>query len=50
MLLITNNKKVLETKDFNNFKSLRFKLDLLEWYQYVLEHKFILKIIVAEEE
>ena len=35
LLLITQNQKVLKSRDVNEFSSLRFKLNLIEWYSKV---------------
>lgn len=48
LLLITNNKKVLNNKNIKEFKSLRFKLNLIDWQRQINEYGREAKIIIGE--
>lgn len=48
LLLLTDNKNVLKNKDLNEFKSLRFKLNLVEWINKVQEFNFEPEIIIGQ--
>lgn len=49
LLLITQNKKVIASKDITKFDSLKFKIRLIEWEKFVREQKFEPKIIIAKK-
>ena len=49
MLLVTDNTKVLKSKDISKFNSLRFKLNLLQWFKQVDELNFKKRIIIVPE-
>lgn len=48
LLLITNNKKVLQNKNIKEFKSLRFKLNLIDWQRQINEYGKNAKVIIGE--
>ena len=48
LLLITNNKSVIRKENINEFKSFRFKLNLIDWKTQVESYGKNAKIIVAE--
>lgn len=48
LLLLTDNKSVLRKKDLNEFRSLRFKLNLVEWINKVQEFNFEPEIIIGQ--
>ncbi|MBR3249985.1 MAG: TIGR04141 family sporadically distributed protein [Clostridia bacterium] len=50
LLLIINNNDVWRNKDIGKFRSLRFKLELLTWYNSILEMNYTPKIIIAKNE
>ena len=47
-MLITDNKSVIRNKNINKFKSLRFKLNLIDWQRQVEEYGKKANIIIAE--
>lgn len=49
MLFVITNKDVWKNKEINRFKSLRFKLNLLEWANDVEELNFNKRIIIAKK-
>lgn len=48
LLLITSNKSVLRDRNINKFKSVRFKLNLIDWKSQIELYKKNAKIIIAE--
>ena len=48
LLLIIENNTVWKKENINLFQSLRFKLNLIEWYNSVLEMKYKPKIIIGK--
>ena len=48
LLLITDNKNVIKNKNINKFKSVRFKLNLIDWQRQVEEYGKKANIIIAE--
>lgn len=50
LILITDNQTVLREQDISKYESLSFKIKLINWYKYVVENKFIPKIIIAKFE
>lgn len=48
LLLITDNKNVIKNKNINKFKSVRFKLNLIDWQRQVEEYGKKTNIIIAE--
>lgn len=48
LLLITNNKKVLKNRNIKEFKSLRFKLNLIDWQRQINEYGKNAKVIIGE--
>lgn len=49
LLLITTNKNVIENNDISKFNSLKLKINLIDWYRFVGNQKFVPKIIIAEK-
>lgn len=49
LVFITNNQSVIRNKDISKFNSLRFKINILEWYNFVISNQFIPKIIIGKE-
>ena len=47
MLLVTDNSKVLKSKDISKFNSLRFKINLLQWFKQVDELNLKKRIIIV---
>lgn len=47
MLLVTDNTKVLKSKDISKFNSLRFKINLLQWFKQVDELNLKKRIIIV---
>ena len=50
LLLVVTNDEVWKNKDISRFKSLRFKLNLLEWINGVEELNFKPRIIITKKE
>ena len=48
LLLITNNKSVIREENINKFKSIRFKLNLIDWKSQIESYGKSAKIIIAE--
>ena len=48
LLLIIENNTVWKKENINLFQSLRFKINLIEWYNSVLEMKYKPKIIIGK--
>ena len=48
LLFITNNKSVIRENNINKFKSIRFKLNLIDWKSQIESYGKIAKIIIAE--
>lgn len=48
LLLITNNKSVIREGNINKFKSIRFKLNLIDWKSQIESYGKNAKIIIAE--
>ena len=48
LLLITSNKRVLRERDINKFKSVRFKLNLIDWKSQIDLYRKESRIIIAE--
>ena len=50
LLLLTENRNVIESGgDISKFKSLRFKLNLLEWFEKLKKNRFEGRIIIAQK-
>lgn len=50
LILITSNENVDKNKDIQYFKSLNFKIKLVEWYNFVKENNLEPKIIIGKIE
>lgn len=48
LILLTDNKSVISEKDINRFKSLRFKLNLIDWKNKVEGMNKKIKVIIAK--
>ena len=48
LLLITDNKRVIENRDISKFTSVRFKLNLIDWQRQIDEYGKKANIIIAE--
>ena len=48
LLLVTDNEDVIDNKSIAKFKSVRFKLNLIDWQRQVDEHKKEARIIIAK--
>ena len=49
LILIVKSNEVWNSKDISNFKSLGFKIKLIDWYEKVIENKYMPKIIISKE-
>ncbi len=49
LLLITQNRSVINSKDITKFDSLKFKIRLIEWEKFVSKHQYTPKIIIAKK-
>lgn len=49
LLLITQNRSVISSKDITKFDSLKFKIRLIEWERFVSGQQYTSKIIIAKK-
>ena len=50
LILVTENQTVLREQNISKYKSLGFKIKLINWYNFIIENKLKPKIVIAKFE